>query len=332
MLQFLRYLAFPISLIYALGVLLRNLLYDRGLLSSHTFATPTICVGNLSVGGTGKTPMIEYLIGLLEGHRVAVLSRGYKRKSKGFVLADAHSRVIDLGDEPYQIHRKFPGIPLAVDGDRRRGISKLERLAAPELILLDDAFQHRRVRPSLSILLTTYHRPYTQDWYLPTGTLRDAKGEASRADLIVVTKCPTALSMEDRERWTAELRPRAGQRVLFAHLAYGEKVLDGAGGSMELLALKGEKVALVTGIATPGPLLAHLDSLGISYVHFGFGDHHHFSDGEIAVFADQGTILCTEKDFVRLQDRVERLYYLPIAHCFSAGDRAILEKGVKALL
>src|SRR5690606_14733525 len=229
-------------------------------------------VGNLSVGGTGKTPMVEYLLGVLEGHRVAVLSRGYKRRSKGFLLADASSTVLDLGDEPFQLHRKFPNLALAVDGDRRRGIETLERSVSPELILLDDAFQHRRVAPSLSILLTAHGRLYVDDWYLPTGNLRDAKGEAARADLIVVTKCPVDLSEDAREQLIRKLRPRAAQEVLFAHLAYGKRVLDGKGGGMELSALKGKRVALVTGIASPGPLLAHLESLGIAFSHFGYGD------------------------------------------------------------
>src|SRR5690606_17191369 len=261
MLRLFRYLAFPISLIYALVVHIRNLLYDWGLLASHSPDTPTICVGNLSVGGTGKTPMIEYLVRMLDDHRLALLSRGYKRKSKGFVLADARSSVWDLGDEPYQLHRKFPELAVAVDGDRRRGIRELQRLVSPELILLDDAFQHRRVRPALSILLTAYDKLYVDDRYLPTGSLRDAKGEASRADLILVTKCPGPLSKGQREPVVKKLAPKNGQKVLFAHLEYGDKILDGTGGSLELGELRGREVALVTGIASPGPLVEHLGSL-----------------------------------------------------------------------
>lgn len=330
--QMLRYLAFPISLVYALAVLLRNLLYDWGLLVSHGPGTPTVCVGNLSVGGTGKTPMVEFLVELLADHRVAVLSRGYKRRSKGFLLAGPQSTVFDLGDEPYQLHRKYPDLALAVDGDRLRGIAHLEDRVAPELILLDDAFQHRRVKPALSILLTAHDRPYVDDWYLPTGSLRDAKGEADRADLIVVTKCPMDLPAAAREALTARLRPHDGQRVLFAHLAYGDRILDGRGGGMELSALKGKRVALVTGIASPGPLLVHLESQDISFVHYGFGDHHHFSDREISPWAAYDLVLCTEKDHVRLEGRLENLYYLPVAHGFSPGDRALLEARVKALI
>lgn len=332
MLRLLRYLAFPISLIYALGVQIRNLLYDWGLFPSLAHGTPTVCVGNLSVGGTGKTPMIEYLVRMLEGRKIAVLSRGYRRRSKGFVLADAGSSVFDLGDEPYQLHRKFPRLTVAVDGDRHRGIQMVERLVGPDLILLDDAFQHRRVKPTLSLLLTAYDGLYTRDWYLPTGRLRDAPGEASRADLILVTKCPRELSGAQRERVVDSLAPEPGQMVLFAHLDYGDALLDGKGGSMDLGALEDKRVALVTGIASPGPLVDHLASLGISFDHFAHGDHHHFTDREVSAFAHYPAVLCTEKDFVRLEGRVEGLWYLPVAHGFGAGDRAVLERLVGGLV
>ncbi|MEX0359782.1 MAG: tetraacyldisaccharide 4'-kinase, partial [Allomuricauda sp.] len=147
MLQFLRKIAFPFSLIYALIVHIRNYLFDWGVLRSISYKTPTVCVGNLSVGGTGKTPMIEYLIRTLSNHKIAVLSRGYKRKSKGFLLATPSSTVAELGDEPFQIHQKFPNISVAVDADRRNGIAQLEKMVQPDVILLDDAFQHRKVKP-----------------------------------------------------------------------------------------------------------------------------------------------------------------------------------------
>ena len=185
MLQLLRKIAFPISLIYALVVHVRNFLFDTGVFSSKSYRIPTICVGNLSVGGTGKTPMTEYVLRILAERNTAVLSRGYKRKSDGFYLANAKSTVLELGDEPYQIHRKFPEVAVAVDADRRNGIEKLEKLVNPEVIVLDDAFQHRKVKPTFSILLTTYQNLYVDDWYLPTGSLRDAKKEAKRADLII---------------------------------------------------------------------------------------------------------------------------------------------------
>lgn len=329
--QLLRKIAFPISLVYALVVYLRNFLYDVGILTSRSCATPTICVGNLSVGGTGKTPMTEYLIRVLEGHRTAVLSRGYKRKSKGFLLAMPHSTVLELGDEPYQLYRKFPEVAVAVDADRRNGIGQLEEFIKPEVIVLDDAFQHRRVKPSFSILLTAYGNLYVDDWYLPTGDLRDGKKEATRADLIVVTKCPDTLSDAEREHIKKKLRPKIHQKVLFASLRYREKVFDGKGKNMELLDLKQRQVALVTGIAVPKPLVDHLASLGIPFEHFAFGDHHHFSEKEIRQFKDHEIVLTTEKDFVRLEGRLENLYYVQVAHHFDHADSAVLEERVKNL-
>lgn len=330
--QLLRKIAFPFSLIYALVVHLRNALYDVGIFTSVSYGTPTICVGNLSVGGTGKTPMTEYLIRMLQDHRVAVLSRGYKRQSKGFVLATPHTGVLELGDEPYQLKEKFPNVAVAVDADRRSGIAQLEEFVRPEVIILDDAFQHRRVRPSFSILLTMYHALYMDDWYLPTGNLRDSKKEARRADVIIVTKCPAHLSHTDRERVVKRLRANPDQQILFATLEYHNEVTDGGQRKMELLELRGKQVALVTGIASPEPLVNHLASLGIQFEHFEFGDHHHFTDKEIEQFKDHEVVLTTEKDFVRLEGRLKNLFYVQIAHSFDAGDKATLEKMIRKLV
>lgn len=330
--QLLRKIAFPFSLIYALVVHLRNALYDVGVFTSVSYGTPTICVGNLSVGGTGKTPMTEYLIRMLQDHRVAVLSRGYKRQSKGLVLATSHTGVLELGDEPYQLKEKFPNVAVAVDADRRNGIAQLEEFVRPEVIILDDAFQHRRVKPTFSILLTMHSALFVDDWYLPTGDLRDAKKEARRADVIIVTKCPTTLSSTEREQVTRRLRASAEQQVLFATLEYHNEVTDGGQQKMELLGLKGKQVALVTGIASPGPLVEHLTNLGIQFEHFEYGDHHHFTDKEIEQFKDHEMVLTTEKDFVRLEGRLEHLFYVQIAHRFDAADTATLEKMIKKVV
>ncbi|KAB5486547.1 MULTISPECIES: tetraacyldisaccharide 4'-kinase [Flagellimonas] len=330
--QLLRKIAFPFSLVYALVVYLRNFLYDVGIFTSRSYGTPTICVGNLSVGGTGKTPMTEYLIRMLHDHRVAVLSRGYKRKSKGFLLATPHSGVLDLGDEPYQLKKKFPDVAVAVDADRRNGIAQLEEFVKPEVIILDDAFQHRRVKPTISILLTMHSALFVDDWYLPTGNLRDSKREAQRADVIIVTKCPANLSTAERGQMTRRLRAGADQQILFATLEYRNEVTDGGQKKMELLDLKGKQVALVTGIASPGPLVDHLASLGIQFEHFEYGDHHHFTDKEIERFKDHEVVLTTEKDFVRLEGRLEHLFYVQITHRFDASDVATLEKMIKKVV
>ena len=332
MLQILRKIAFPFSLIYGMVVYLRNLMYDKGLFTSVSYETPTICVGNLSVGGTGKTPMTEYLLRMLEHHRVAVLSRGYKRKSKGFVLAMSQSNVLDLGDEPYQLHRKFPSVSVAVDADRRNGMEQLEHYVKPEVIVLDDAFQHRRVKPTFSLLLTAYDQLYAEDWYLPTGNLRDAKKEAHRADVIIVTKCPDGLTLSDQKTVMAKLKPKSHQKVLFASLRYADEVTDGKGNHMLLQALQDKDVALVTGIASPEPLLRHLTTMGIKVLHYEFGDHHDFTEKDIQKFSGHDLVLTTEKDFVRLEGKVQHLFYLEVSHYFTPEDHTELEKSIKGLL
>ncbi|MCL6268044.1 tetraacyldisaccharide 4'-kinase [Flagellimonas myxillae] len=329
MLQILRKIAFPFSLIYALVIHIRNFLFDIGVFKSKSYNTPTICIGNLSVGGTGKTPMIECLVRMLEGHKVAVLSRGYRRKTKGFLLADQTSSVSDLGDEPFQIHKKFPSIYVAVDADRRNGIEQLEKLVHPDVILLDDAFQHRKVKPTFSILLTSYGKLYSKDWYLPTGNLRDSKREARRANLIIVTKCPIMLSQAEKSKTILSLKPAVGQKVLFSSLAYAKHFKNTEGKEVTASEFNGKQIALVTGIASPAPLVSHLKDENFEFQHLQFGDHHDFSPEEINRMKQFDVVLTTEKDFVRLQGKLEQLYYLEIAHAFGTEDQALLEKAVK---
>lgn len=323
--RLLRKLTFPLSLIYALVVYVRNRFYDLGWFSSRSFKTKTICVGNLSVGGTGKTPMIEFLISVLgESNKIAVLSRGYGRKSKGFLLAGPGVGVGELGDEPYQISRKFPGVTVAVDADRQHGIDVLENSVAPDIILMDDAFQHRKVRCGHYILLTSYGQLYVDDRYLPTGNLRDGKLEARRADLIVVTKCPKDLDRSERERIRKKLAPLPSQKVLFSYLEYSS-LLKGAG-ILALGDLKGRQVTLVTGIADPAPLVQYLESQGLVLEHLSYRDHHFFSEKEIGTFAKKELVLTTEKDYVRLQGRMANLYYIDIKHVFMADGEEVLMK------
>lgn len=323
--QLLRKLGFPISLIYALVVYMRNYLYDFGLLPSKTFKSNTICVGNLSVGGTGKTPMIEFFVAhVKEQDRIAVLSRGYGRKSKGYLLAKSGVEVADLGDEPFQIHKKFPDAFVAVDADRQRGISNLEQTLAPDIILLDDAFQHRKVRCDHYVLLTAYSKLYVDDWYLPSGNLRDGKREAKRADIIVVTKCPPNLSMEEQHTIRQKLNPVPGQQVVFSYLEY-ETALKGSLGSIGLDTLKSVKLTLVTGIADPKQLLGFLHAQGIDFEHLAYPDHHFFTKKEIALFNTKEIVLTTEKDYVRLEGKIKNLCYLGIRHKFlNRGEEVLL--------
>lgn len=328
----LRKIAFPISLVYAFVVYIRNFLYDVGVFKSKSFKTPTICVGNLSVGGTGKTPMVEFLISHLQkDYKVAVLSRGYKRKSNGFVLAHMNSTVEELGDEPFQIHSKFPEAIVAVDADRRNGISILEKNIEPNVIVLDDAFQHRKVEPSKSILLTTYNNLYAHDWYLPTGNLRDSRREAKRADYIIVTKCPSNLTEVEQTDIKNKLRPEENQPVLFTYLKYDKKI-KGPNSILNLDFFMDKKVVLVTGIADPKLLVDFLSDKSISVEHLAFKDHHFFTADELNLFNSKEIILTTEKDYMRLNGKVKNLYYLSIKHEFLKNGDELLINELRSLI
>ena len=312
--KFIRIILFPIVPIYYLMTWLRNYLYDLGLKPSISFNIPTICVGNLSTGGTGKTPMIEYLICLLKDKKnVATLSRGYKRITEGFVLADTEATADTIGDEPYQFYSKFKGVKVAVDGHRQNGIKKLLSLEdSPDIILLDDAYQHRKVKAGLNILLTTYHNLYSRDIVLPTGNLREPRSGAKRAHIIVVTKCPVTLTEIKKTKIAEELKVRNNQKLFFSHVNYSEKVLSKTK-EMALEALT--KFTLVTGIANAKPLVDFLTERGLRFDHLEYPDHYSFKPNDIELLSQKGIILTTEKDYVRLSDNenlLPFLYYLPI--------------------
>ncbi len=329
--QLLRKILWPVSLLYALGVYLRNLTYELGLRPIAKFNTPTICVGNLSVGGTGKTPMIEWLIrNTKNSDHLAVLSRGYKRSSIGFVLANANSTAEDIGDEPLQIYRKFPSITMAVDANRRRAMSYLDKQLQPEIVLLDDAFQHRKLQASFSILLTTFDLPYYKDWYLPAGTLRDLKSQANRANIIVVTKCPEDLDTSAMRHIRERLRPKSHQKVLFATLEYSED-LHGTIDFKKLEELAGKDVTLVTGIARAEPLVNYLLDRGLKVNHLRYRDHHSFTKRELDTLASEDLVLTTEKDYVRALHGLTRVAYLEIRHRFLGEGKTELLDALKIL-
>ncbi|WP_298512539.1 tetraacyldisaccharide 4'-kinase [uncultured Kordia sp.] len=312
----LRLLLLPFSLLYSAIVFVRNWMFDKGWLKSTSYDFPVICVGNLSVGGTGKSPMIEYLIRLLkDDYKVATLSRGYKRKTKGFLLANEHTTASDIGDEPLQFYTKFKDeIQVAVEAERTVGIEALRTLEnTPEVILLDDAFQHRKVTAGFYILLTPFYDLYANDFMLPAGNLREPISGAKRADVIIVTKCPTEVSAGQQAKIKMKLRPKAYQKVFFTTIAYSESVQN-ATDTLLLSSLK-EEFILITGIANPKPLLQHLNDQELQYSHLKYADHYDFSESDIQTIkqkAGNKRILTTEKDFMRLQGSLENLYYLPI--------------------
>lgn len=313
--KFIRVLLFPIVPFYYVITWLRNKLYDLGIKTSKSYDFPVVCVGNLSAGGTGKTPMVEYLIRLLKNkYSLATLSRGYGRQTKGFVLGSNEASAQTLGDEPFQFYNKFKAdIKVSVDEDRQNGISNLRTLdEQPNLIILDDAFQHRKVKAKLNILLTTYSNLYYKDIVLPTGDLREPRQGAKRAQIIVVTKCPNNLSIEEKNKLEARLKPKPYQNVFFSSITYGKEVI-GLKGNIALSNLK--TFTLVTGIANAKPLVAFLRNKGLDFNHLEYSDHHDFSKKEIETISKNELIITTEKDYVRLiaeENLNAKLYYLPI--------------------
>ncbi|UUC47116.1 tetraacyldisaccharide 4'-kinase [Flavobacterium cerinum] len=331
--NFLRKILFPFSILYGCITGVRNFLYDNGILKSQSFTIPVIAVGNLSVGGTGKTPQIEYLIRLLSGnYKVATLSRGYKRKSEGFVLADKTANAAILGDEPYQFYRKFPDVSVAVDANRCNGITQLLTLSEkPEVILLDDAYQHRKVKAGFYILLTAYDDLYIDDLILPAGNLRESRKGVERAAIIVVTKCPETLTQTQQNQIRTRLKLKPEQQLFFTYIKYDAKVFSEKE-SLSVDNLDRNAFALVAGIAKPQPFFEYLS--GKADQCMTFPDHHEFTDKDIAMIREKAgakKIITTEKDYVRLQGKLpsEQLFYLPIVSAFLNNendfDKTILD-------
>ncbi len=318
--NFFRKILYPFSLLYGAITGIRNYLYNKNILKSTLFKTPTIVVGNLSVGGTGKTPQIEYLIRLLQNdYKIAVLSRGYKRKSKGFIIADKNTTAEIIGDEPFQYFKKFPLVIVSVDADRRSGIRQLKQLKnPPDVILLDDAFQHRKVEGGYNLLLTSCKNLYVDDVMLPTGNLREKISGAERAQVVIVTKCPTDLSDKMQIEIAKKLQPTMEQTVFFTTIEYNAKLKGFS--TIDIADLSDTEVLLVTGIADPNPLTNYLKSKNISFNHLKYADHHHFNKMDIAeinmVFnslqSNNKIILTTEKDYVRIFGRLKKLHYITI--------------------
>ena len=324
---------------YGCVVRFRNFLFDKGLKRSVRFRVPVVSIGNLTVGGTGKTPHTEYLIRLLKDHcPTAVLSRGYRRQTKGFVEADAGATPAALGDEPFQMHRKFPDVSVAVQESRAEGIDRLLRLHPDlKLVLLDDAYQHRSVSPSLNLLLIDYARPVWNDRLLPLGRLREPASAADRADIVIFTKCPRSLSAGQRAAMTARLRLTRGQRIYFTTLKYGQ--VTGNGRSVP----EGVPVLAVSGIASPTPFEEQVRTLSDRVCCLRFADHHDFKQKDVdrlsrafaPVKALGGYILTTEKDYVRmsgnplLRPLMNDIFYLPVEIEFLDGEALFKEEIIR---
>jgi tetraacyldisaccharide 4'-kinase len=328
-----RILFLPFAIIYWFAIWLRNSLYDANILRSSSFGLPVICIGNLSVGGTGKSPMVEFLVEYLKGRfKVAILSRGYKRKTEGYALANENTTALDIGDEPMLFHLKFPDVPVAVGEERLVAIPQLlHDEPETQAIILDDAFQHRAIRAGLNILLTDYNNLFTRDFYLPTGDLRDLKSSYKRADIIIVTKCKFELSADEADNIRKEIHPLRGQQLFFSSIQYGNPYHITKLTPTELNSKT--EVLLVTGIANPQPLKKLLEERTHTYYMMSFSDHYIFRIDDLKdikkrferIDTAKKIILTTEKDAIRLmkfKSELESmpLYVIPIRHHFLFGE------------
>ena len=312
---------FPLSLLYDVVTRVRNTAFDKQWLRQSQFDVPTIVVGNLITGGSGKTPMIAYLLHhFSDRFSLAVLSRGYKRKSSGFLIADATSSIESLGDEPFLLFQKFPKVQFAVCKNRPEGIrSLLEKSPKLDAIFLDDGFQHRQLKPSFQILLTPFEMPWFRDCILPAGNLRESARGRKRADLVVVTKCPESLSKKERKDYIIQLALDPHQKLFFTSIQYDANVYGAS--QIELKSFVQNPFVLVTGIADAKPLTSHLDQYGAEYKHLEFGDHHSFSTSDCQNILSSGLpVLTTEKDYVRLNPYLNEVHYLPISVRFLADE------------
>ncbi|MBA3675261.1 MAG: tetraacyldisaccharide 4'-kinase [Chitinophagaceae bacterium] len=320
MLKSFRFVLFPLSILYGFIIWLRNILYDKNILSSESFNFPIVCVGNLAIGGTGKTPMVEYLVRLLkEDYKVATMSRGYKRKTKGFAIANEGTTALDIGDEPMQFYKKFPDITVSVAEERLVSIPQLlHDKPGTQVIILDDAFQHRQVRAGLNILLTEYKDLFTRDFILPAGNLRDIKASYKRADIIIVTKCKSHITEDEKNKIIEEIKPLSHQKIFFTKIEYGSPYH--LFNKQEKFLSPDTNILLVCGIANPKPIKEILNTYASTYDMMRFRDHHIFSIDDLKDIKEQfekletenKIILTTEKDGVRLVKFENELKDLPV--------------------
>jgi tetraacyldisaccharide 4'-kinase len=337
----------PVSWIYGFVTAFRNWLYDFKLLKTNEFDVPIISVGNITVGGTGKTPHTEYLIKLLKTQfRVATLSRGYKRKTSGFRKVEVSSDVTDVGDEPLQIKRKFPSVTVAVCEDRVEGVRQLlDEDPLTDVVLLDDAFQHRRITPGINILLVDYNKPMKKDRMLPVGRLRENPGEAKRAGIIIITKCPAEITPINRRILEKDVHLFPYQELFFTTMVYGQlyPVFPQAP-KMDLFTdIWRMGILLVTGIASPEPVIRYINSISAEVDTVTFPDHHYFTGTDIhqviqkfyRLQSSHKIIVTTEKDVVRIVSQEglspevkSSMYYLPVQVKFLDREGKLFDKKI----
>jgi tetraacyldisaccharide 4'-kinase len=333
---------YPLSLIYGLITGIRNFMYNTGILSSVEFQLPVICVGNITVGGTGKTPHTEYLARLLRGSfKVAILSRGYKRKTRDFRIASSSSLVSDIGDEPMQLFGKFPDVLVAVDRNRVNGVNKILQVnPETEVIILDDGFQHRSITPGFSILLSDFERLIVRDHIMPYGSLRESRINMRRADIILITKSPENISPIQRRLIVKEIDKAPYQNLYFTSISYEAPLPVFVGKYPEEnqtdISYDGSGIVLITGIANPVPLKEHLQKMFGEIIHLSFPDHHNFKENDLikmfSAYKDLKSktkyLFTTEKDAVRLREFTNiaesfksTFFYIPVGIHFLNDDK-----------
>lgn len=341
----LKILLAPISLLYGIGVSIRNFLYDSKAMKPVKFSVPIISVGNLSVGGSGKTPHVEYLLRYLKQYMpIATMSRGYRRKSKGFKMVEYNSHVEEAGDEPLQFKKKYPDVAVAVSESRALGIpSLLGNAPQTQCIILDDAFQHRAVQPYINILLTTHSNPYFRDFMMPSGRLREWPSAADRADIIMVSKCHEDMSHEDRKKWVELIEPKDHQRIFFTYYKYYNPYsLYKNSHSVSLDQV--ESVVLLSALASTEYLEEYVEARVENVINMPFNDHHYFTKFDIGqaighwkrLPGKSKMILTTEKDAMRLIPHIKELhknqvpvYVLPINVSFLFNEEQVFQSLIK---
>ena len=317
------FLLYPLSLIYNLYTSFRNFLFDLGIIDSIEYKIPTIGIGNLSTGGTGKSIVVDYIIGKFKNkNKITTLSRGYNRNTKGFIQASNMSTAYEIGDEPFQFYSKHPEINVVVCEDRRKGMNIiLKNLPDTDLCIWDDVFQHRFVKPGLMILTTTFQYPFYKDEILPVGNLRENISSAKRADLIVVTKCPDNLSQKDKISFLESLNPNDNQKVFFSSLTYMQKIKSDSE-EVDINVLEDVDFILVTGIADSSYLVNFLKNKALKFKHLKYSDHYNFNKSSIDKITGLSLnkiILTTEKDFGRLRPKINNrdIYYIEVGLKFT---------------
>lgn len=342
-------LLYPLSVLYGIVVYFRNRMYDLNMIKSKEFDVPVISIGNITVGGTGKTPHVEYLVNLLsQSFNVATLSRGYKRKTRGFRYVKVDSTVSDVGDEPLQIKRKFPEVTVSVCEKRVEGTQKLlnsKNNASPDVVILDDAFQHRRISPGINILLIDFNRQIKEDHLLPYGRMREGAAQMRRANIIVFTKCPDEITPITRRILMKDVDLKPYQKLFFTSLEYEplRSVFSGQDLDKEFYEKRSCSVLLVTGIASPLLIRRYIEKFTSNIELLSYPDHHNFSKGDMEIISKSfeklegknKIVVTTEKDAMRLKDRkdlsqefMDVLYYLPVKVKFVEEDGKSFNKKI----